>query len=299
MNFRLGKMQLRSHPLLPVLCVLLWLTGKGEILLPSMLAFFWHECGHLSMSLLLGKKIESMELTPMGGMISLNEHTKASPWHTFAIAAAGPLFSMLGCVMTPFFYERAVFSLSFACAFARANLTLLLFNLMPVLPLDGGRMAESLLRGFFPSHDPARVLRWAGVAVGAALCALSLVFAIKGELALSPLFAGLYLIYMVSTEQRHSAARFVTEWIERRQRLNNTESLPVELLAAGPDLPAHVLLKRFSPGKYHMILVLSRDGMSVQKLLDEDDFCHTVLSGKSETLTQVKSHFHSGGFIHP
>ena len=68
MNFRLGKMQLRSHPMLPVLCILLWLTGKGEILLPSLLAFFWHECGHLIVSLLLGKKIESMELTPMGGM---------------------------------------------------------------------------------------------------------------------------------------------------------------------------------------------------------------------------------------
>lgn len=299
MNIRLGKIQVRSHPLLPALYGVIWLTGRGEIILPSLFAFFWHECGHLIASLLVGKRIDSIELTPMGGMIFLNKPNETSSWHIFAIAAAGPLFSLFGCIITPLLYEREVFSLPFACAFARANLTVLLFNLLPVLPLDGGRMAESLIRGIFPSQNPTCLLRWAGAAVGAALCAISLVFAIKGELVLAPLFAGVYLIYMVSMEQRHSAARFVTEWIERRQRLDNTETLPVELLAAGPDMPAQVLLKRFSPGKYHMILVLSRDGMSVQKLLDEDDFCHTVLSGKSETLIQLKSHIHSDSIIRP
>ncbi len=101
---------------------------------------------------------------------------------------------------------------------------------------------------------------------------------------LSPVVCVLYLIYVSSADARRCTARYVTALIARRQKLDQRLALPVETVAAGVETPVGALLRRLSPGKYHMILVLAPDGLTRIGLIEEKELCEAALSDPGMTL---------------
>lgn len=284
MTFHMGKTAWRVHPLLPVLWAFSLLTGAQEKMLAMLLAMALHESGHLLAAKLARQTISSVEITPFGGVICADGMKSASGGEAFAIAAAGPLFSLLGCFAAPLLYRAGFLSFSFTAGFIRAGLLLLTVNLFPALPLDGGQMARSVLNRFFPRPAVTRVLTAASVGAGLGLIGLTLYFSCQGQIVFAPAFAGIYLMYTAAQEGRRSAARYVTALIGRRQRLEKGEALPVQLMAARADVPVRALLGQLSPGKYHVIFVLMPDGLSSIGTVEEKALCDAVLETGEITL---------------
>ena len=277
MTFRIGRVRLRLHPLLP----LLWLTaglGGIERLLSALLALLLHESGHLIAAWLCGAAISEVEITPLGGVITLDDPEALSGGRQFLLSCMGPVFSLGGCLLAPALFSAGIAPFSYCGSFAKANLFLLLFNLLPVLPLDGGHMLRAVLRRFFPEPAVRRILNFAAGALGVLLCAVSLYFAFRGQIVLSPVFCGLYLIYIAAADRRRCTARYVTALIARRQKLENRAVLPVEAVAAGSHMPVGALVGRLAPGKYHVIYVLAPDGVTRRCVIEEKELCEAALS---------------------
>ena len=287
MRFLIGNTRVRVHPLLPVLWGIMILTGHGSPFLPAVLALFTHECGHILAAMCFGERIEEIEITPLGGIITLHKQDSLSPLRAFALAAAGPVFSFLGCLSVPFLYDQRILGLSAAGSFVRSSALLLFINLRPALPLDGGRMAQALFAIFFKNQKPNRVLYVLGAMTGACLCLVTLVFAFQGNLVLAPMFAGFYLFYAASIESRQEPIRYLTSLIDRRHKLSQEKVYPVQIVAAGDEILAKKILKCLSPGKYHLILALSPDGTKPIGMIDEFAFCESILSNQNQTLGQI------------
>ena len=287
MTLRLGGCRVKAHPLLPVLLLAAALGGMGERLLPTLAALALHEAGHLLAARWLRLRVDEVEITPLGGLMTVANLDEAPPLRRFLLAAAGPLASLCGCVLAPFLYRRGAMAFDLTGAFIHANLMLLLVNLLPALPLDGGRMLQAALNRFFPPRRTERWLAVASSAAGLSLCALTLVFALQGKIVLAPMFAGLYLIYAAAVEGRHGTARYITSLIARRQKLERQMVLPVETVAAGAGMPVWSLLCRLTPGRYHMIHVLSPDGMTRLGVIEEKAFCEAVLSRHDASLGSI------------
>ena len=287
MKCRVGTVLLRVHPLLPLLWGAAWLTGGGKNLFPALLALLLHEYGHVIAAKALRIPVNEIEVTPFGGVMALDGLDAAPPLSRFLEAGAGPLFSLLGCLLSAGLYQSGGMPLPFASVFFRANLTLLLINLLPALPLDGGQMLRAGLQRFFPFPAVTRILTALAFLLGGAFCAFSLYFAFQGEFVLFPIFAGLYLMYASAIEQRQSTAHYVTALIARRQKLERQDVLPVEIVAASGEMTARRLLRQLHPGRYHIIYVLSRDGMRSGGILEEQDFCDAVLAHNDQTLMTV------------
>ena len=122
-----------------------------------------HELGHALMARFFGIGTESITLFPIGGVARLQRMSE-KPFEEISIAVAGPavnlvLFLLLsplvllgfqfGIGMDNTFYLP---ELGIGIAFARivysmwlANLGLLLFNLLPCFPMDGGRVLRATL----------------------------------------------------------------------------------------------------------------------------------------------------------
>ncbi len=286
MTFRIGHTRLRLHPLLPMLWLIAGFGGVSR-LTASLCALLLHESGHLTAARLCGVSVSEMEITPLGGVMTVENAETLGGVRQFLLASFGPLFSLTGCLLTPALFSSTALSFSFVRFFAKANLLLLLFNLLPVLPLDGGNMLKAVLRRFFPETAISRILLYAARAVGILLCAVSLYSAFQGRMILSPVFCGLYLIYVSSMDARRCTARYVTALIARRQKLENHLALPVETMAAGADMPVSALLRRLSPGKYHVVLILAPDGLSRHGLIEEKELCEAALSRPGITLGEA------------
>ncbi len=288
MNLRLGKIRLHIHILLPFFCLIGWFSGMGVPLLGSLLALCLHEGAHLLAAAAAGISVYETELTPFGGVIVLKQEDKVCcSAKMIMIAAAGPLASLTGCFLSGYLYRRLIFPFEFACSFARAGLVLFFINLLPALPLDGGQIARAILCRFFSFSRVTRILSIITYFITAGLCFLSLSAAFQGRILLSPAFAGLYLLYAANIENRQGLARYVTSLIARRQRIERNEILEVETLAAGEETKAISLLSRLNPGKYHLIFVLSGDGLTNRGVLNEETLSYYLLNHPDSNLGEI------------
>jgi len=113
-----------------------------------------HELGHALMARRFGIATKDITLLPIGGMARL-ERMPERPIHEFLVALAGPAVTLLIAV-TLFVWLRLsgdwrpldAISISrgaFVEQVMVANVALLLFNLLPAFPMDGGRVLRAML----------------------------------------------------------------------------------------------------------------------------------------------------------
>lgn len=126
------KARLRISPGFPVLVCLLVCLGGLPTAIPFLLAAALHEAGHLLALWVLGIPVYGLELRASGAVIRAG--LRGEPREAWAILA-GPTVNLLlaavGCRLVPLL---SLYSLVFG-----------LYNLLPVYPLDGGRLCSLLL----------------------------------------------------------------------------------------------------------------------------------------------------------
>ena len=153
--FHVWGIPIRAH--ITLLAILPVLLSNFNILMSAALAvcvfgsITLHELGHCFVAMRKGCRVREILLMPIGGAAQL-EAIPRRPLDEFLMAVAGPLVSL------------TLFALSFALlhvtpdgSFAfispstvvlgmtSINLALVLFNLLPAFPMDGGRVLRALL----------------------------------------------------------------------------------------------------------------------------------------------------------
>jgi stage IV sporulation protein FB len=169
------------------------------------LTVFLHELAHCAAARRLGGCADEVMLWPAGGLIAAEPPNRPGP--TFFTAFAGPLFNLLLCVgsgigvyvFTPTVAAHAL-SIAhqsvplnpfhgpvpdFACKWSDpafycwwiffVNYRLLLLNLLPIYPLDGGRMLQAMLWPMVGNFRSTLIEANVGIAgsVGVGLVALA------------------------------------------------------------------------------------------------------------------------------
>jgi Zn-dependent protease/CBS domain-containing protein len=137
-----------------------------------------HEVGHTVVSKVVGLPVRRIVVFLLGGVSEI-EGEASRPRDEFAIAAAGPLVSLAlagGCWAVSLLPAAQSASAVLLLLLAWSNLVIAVFNVLPGLPLDGGRLLQALIWMMGSSRLTAiRIAAWSGRGV-AALLALAIVF---------------------------------------------------------------------------------------------------------------------------
>jgi Zn-dependent protease len=126
-----------------------WIMGGISALL-VFVSVLVHELAHSLVALKHGVKVTSIRLLFFGGLAQVASEPKTGR-HEFLIALAGPATSIaLGMFFLAIYSYLAIAGLETPAAgifevLAFANIMLALFNLIPGLPLDGGRILRAIL----------------------------------------------------------------------------------------------------------------------------------------------------------
>ncbi len=133
---------------------LFYFTKQIEIYTIIMLFAILHELGHLLAGLLLGMRPEKMEIMPYGIAISFkliprdyNQKIRKGnllELKKIMVALAGPITNLLIMLIVLQINSNVFLSLQILYS----NLLLILFNLLPIYPLDGGRVIKGMLHIF-------------------------------------------------------------------------------------------------------------------------------------------------------
>lgn len=104
-----------------------------------------HELAHALVALRFGLPVRRITLHLLGGLSEIEEEPQTA-WREFAVAASGPVLSLLlggvGLALTVVLAPTTVAGL-LALGLAWSNLLVGVFNLLPGLPLDGGRVLRA------------------------------------------------------------------------------------------------------------------------------------------------------------
>ncbi len=133
-----------------------------------------HEVGHSLVSIALGHRVRSITLFALGGVSEIDgEPDRARD--ELLISAAGPLVSVgIAAAAWGLWQLTPDYSLlgAFAALLCWSNAVLAAFNLLPGLPLDGGRLLRAAVFGLGASRLSAtRVAAWVGRLVALAVVA--------------------------------------------------------------------------------------------------------------------------------
>lgn len=157
-------MKIRIDLKIILFLILFWFTNQVNIYLTIVFFCIIHELGHLIAGLALKLKPENIEITPYGLSIKLKTNIKDLnkklgkgnnlELKKIIIALAGPLTSLILSIIfiyiDPIIIEKqdAIYS----------NILILLFNLIPIYPLDGGRIIKGILHIKFGNRFARKVV---------------------------------------------------------------------------------------------------------------------------------------------
>ncbi len=124
-----------------------------------------HELGHVSVTLLLGRSVRRVVIFLLGGVSEI-EDDLPRPRDEFAVAVAGPLVSLGlfgGLVLAARAAPDGTVLAVMLALLAWSNLIVAVFNLLPGLPLDGGRALRAVVWRISRSRlTGTRVAAWVG-----------------------------------------------------------------------------------------------------------------------------------------
>ena len=195
-------------------------TWQFAVIIVGMLVI--HECGHLRCMKHYGMKTRGIYLIPMFGAAAVAEDNFPSRRAEATIALAGPLTGAVLAAGTGLAYF-ATRDGAFAAAAAWTAL-INLFNLLPVVPLDGGRVVKSITCSIGSRTGLAALI--AGMLLGAVLAFTAdlLIFVIVIPLGL--------LDYLYDRHQTKQAGRRDRRQAGRHARTETGADIP----AAKPPL---------------------------------------------------------------
>jgi Zn-dependent protease/CBS domain-containing protein len=122
---------------------------EGLFVVSVFLCVLLHELGHAIMGKWWGIQTKHITLYPFGGIAAIT--SQPSPKGELFIAISGPLVNIaIAAIIYPWISVPSVESLnttpiSFVTRLFLTNIGLALFNLLPALPMDGGRVLRALL----------------------------------------------------------------------------------------------------------------------------------------------------------
>ena len=146
-------MKIRLHLKIFIFIAIFILTKQIEIYGILMLFAIFHELGHMLAGILLGFKPNSIEIMPVGLSIGFeskednyNKKIKKGTLLTLKkiiIAASGPITNLIFIVLF-YLFDFNFFNIDRELIIY-SNILIAIFNLIPIYPLDGGRIVKGIL----------------------------------------------------------------------------------------------------------------------------------------------------------
>ncbi|HVU19010.1 MAG TPA: site-2 protease family protein [Candidatus Didemnitutus sp.] len=206
-----------------------------------------HELGHSLTARRYGVQVPRILLMPIGGMAEFDRIPR-EPRAELLITFAGPAvnFVIFG-LMLPFYWSTVFGDKAFeefsllgvGTLLTGANLVMGIFNLLPVYPMDGGRVLRAILAKKFPYIDATRyavtVTRFLAPILAAGALMLFVRSPSPGPAILSVLFVFIFLAGNAEYRLLVRREREAAYWAELARRMNEAAAEPPLLQQHGPN----------------------------------------------------------------
>ena len=283
MQLSTKRTQLRIDWLMLLFPLLAAALGHGKETALLFLSLAVHETAHFLAARMLNLSFHTLRLTPFGGMAQIDNPYSITPLRLCIVSAAGPAANFLLILFCASFCHWQLLGFETASQLIHINAMLMLFNLLPALPLDGGRILYALLSLIMPRRRAVE----GGILLGRILAAVLIALAIFGcirrnTLNLSPVFAAVFLIVSASDERSALTDSRLHTFAERLKPIRTpTEA---QIVAISTTTPAETVLRSVTSDKITFFAIFDHD-VFIQ-FLDDRTYIHRLLQSSDKKSQQ-------------
>lgn len=160
--FKINNIYIKVNFSFLILCVIWIYAGQTGVLFTMIAVVLIHEGFHAFVARLFGFSIEKIELFLFGGAAEIKNINDNYVYEAI-VAASGPFISLLSGFLWEKGYNIGV--LPQWRDFVDFSLDIALINILPIYPLDGGRVLCSILKEIFGEKKGRKITVLSGITV--------------------------------------------------------------------------------------------------------------------------------------
>lgn len=260
----MGKFSIKFHPLFIIFAFVLIYFGWLEQFLIYFLVLCLHEFAHYFVAKRLGYVLNKVVFMPYGAGLG-GKNQVINPKHEILIACAGPLLNLILSVVCVCIWWVYPLSYSYTEVFVVSNLTLGVFNLLPVFPLDGGRVLVCLLSNKLKRVKAYKLMKCTGFI-------FSFIFAV---LFLTSVFIKVNLtfffisVFLFTSCFGNDANIYFERAHVQNFKKQVSSPMQVKTYVVNANTPVYKMLKYINSNHYTLFYLL--DGNKLKKVLTETE----------------------------
>jgi stage IV sporulation protein FB len=260
-------LRVRVHPLFWLMIAMSVWTGQFVEILTWFVLVVIHELGHVTAAWSFGWRLRSITLLPFGGVAQTDEWGTVPAREELAVALAGPFHHVIMVIVSFAFAGLGFWSEDWTAYFIHGNLMIACFNLLPVYPLDGGRIMQALLSFILPYRLAISAALWAGLVFSLGLLLFSpLVLSGGAMIQLAAVAAFMAWSNLMALKERHvQYLRFLLHRLDR----GAPESAPVRELRLRGRVSLKKAVHSLCKERYHVVKVEDSDGRLLGEIPEE------------------------------
>lgn len=266
-------MNIHIHPLFWFIALIAIMTAQFQTLLLLFWIVLWHEFGHVVAAHLFSWRVKRILLLPFGGVAEMDEHGNRPFHEEFIVTIAGPFQHIVIFFIAYIAHYVNILSDEWYKQLLEYNLSILLINLLPIWPLDGGKLLflyRTMRTSFRRAH---------GQALYASIFFLSVFFICL--LTMAPMQINLWIIvcflahaiWFEWKQRTYVWMRFLLE----RYYGKRIEYRTLKRLVVDANDPLFRVLLLFHRGKKHAIIVRKNE---IEMELDENELLYAYFHEK-------------------
>lgn len=147
----------KIHPITYLILISVLLSGYFNYFLIISFILIIHDLGHILFIKLFNYKVYDITILPFGSNINSSVNQNSKTIHIFLISIAGIIMQL---ILYPIFYYLNLYyinSISYNI-FLNYNKLIILFNLLPIVPLDGSKVLLTILENIFSYKRALKII---------------------------------------------------------------------------------------------------------------------------------------------
>lgn len=266
---QVAGIKIKIHPTFIGLLFILALCGLAARAFLVFGLVILHELVHTMAARGFGVKVRSIELYPYGGTAVLEDTFEGKKKEETVIAFAGPAFNFALFLILQYLRWEGILHGVWVLDLVKMNFWLACFNLIPVLPLDGGRIVRAFFAGTFGFVRTTKALAAAGKWLGCVFVVIGFLLQALGYYLYEPgLFIVLGVFFWFGSNKELVNARivFLKQLCRKKEMLLSRGLMKSNCLTVSGDVTLGKIINEFTADRYSLVNVLG----------DKDKICKTL-----------------------
>jgi len=254
----MGRIKLKLNLMWVIFAVIWGMAGLLPQVAVVCCSLAVHELAHCLAARALGIRVTEIELYPFGGVARIAEQLELEPFIERRLSLSGPSANLLLAALAIVIHNRDLYNRELLQFVIESNLVLALFNLLPAMPLDGGRVLRSYLAPVMGYRAATEQAARAGQVLAIVMLVAGLAGGCKGHFNWSLVLVALFLYVAACRERGQAVYSFIRSLMAKESELLKKGCLRGEQLVVLEETRLLEIFRLFSPQRYHFILVVDR-----------------------------------------